>query len=625
MNWEECRYKNIAEKFSNDDIAKLIDAMIFNFDSRGEYYAGHQVDKLINDCVSNSSEILGLIQETAQREIKVIKESDPIPFRWEFEDLEGINIMLRKEDILNSILSIIKKDAIKKKEERYFLRLKEGDSVDFKSCDSYNPLKDVIEFYKDGGWGIADKNGKVLVKNHIAEMPSAIPFLFKLNGCPYRMIRDRDTGLFGVLSLKSFSEPIRCLYENIEAVEYWIEHSKNFILKVKKDGKLGCYDENCSLIIECLYDDIQIVSDLLECGKDGDCIYSESSNQESGKIYEGTKYLYDLYGHLLLGGYNYMDYQEYIYNKRFLFYFGTTYEEYLEKCTIDNGDDIELSNYHINYEKPIICLVLDSHFDTLLKDNRKSIRVPYGKIFQSIQELQNYIPSDYLLSGRVDLYDYASHSLIYMTKKNADKYVIYDFIPGLPEPLFYSETHWETHFIEDNEVIIAKIDNGKISWRFKVNEICNTCRYLLYRNGERVGFYSQHGVTAAVYSAVNIEAQDNKIYVAQITPGMLKSDNKIWNPNYIQHMGYTIQYFELLADGTLVKLQDDWNIFCPKDYKWFPSNFKSKNGLMDELYDDCSYHEGGRSYEEYGGYNGYDDDTIDDAFDGFPEATWNVD
>lgn len=31
------------------------------------------------------------------------------------------------------------------------------------------------------------------------------------------------------------------------------------------------------------------------------------------------------------------------------------------------------------------------------------------------------------------------------------------------------------------------------------------------------------------------------------------------------------------------------------------------------------------SYEEYGGYNGYDDYTIDSAFDGDPEATWNID
>ena len=30
-------------------------------------------------------------------------------------------------------------------------------------------------------------------------------------------------------------------------------------------------------------------------------------------------------------------------------------------------------------------------------------------------------------------------------------------------------------------------------------------------------------------------------------------------------------------------------------------------------------------YNEYGGYNGYDDYTIDSAFDGDPEATWNID
>ena len=33
----------------------------------------------------------------------------------------------------------------------------------------------------------------------------------------------------------------------------------------------------------------------------------------------------------------------------------------------------------------------------------------------------------------------------------------------------------------------------------------------------------------------------------------------------------------------------------------------------------------GASGEKYGYYNGYSDDVIDDAFDGCPEATWNVD
>ena len=33
----------------------------------------------------------------------------------------------------------------------------------------------------------------------------------------------------------------------------------------------------------------------------------------------------------------------------------------------------------------------------------------------------------------------------------------------------------------------------------------------------------------------------------------------------------------------------------------------------------------GHSYEKYGGYNGWSDDAIDDAFEGDPDATWNVD
>jgi hypothetical protein len=33
----------------------------------------------------------------------------------------------------------------------------------------------------------------------------------------------------------------------------------------------------------------------------------------------------------------------------------------------------------------------------------------------------------------------------------------------------------------------------------------------------------------------------------------------------------------------------------------------------------------GRSGEKYGWYNGFSDDVIDDAFEGDPELTWNVD
>lgn len=48
----------------------------------------------------------------------------------------------------------------------------------------------------------------------------------------------------------------------------------------------------------------------------------------------------------------------------------------------------------------------------------------------------------------------------------------------------------------------------------------------------------------------------------------------------------------------------------------------------ESLYDNDNSWEGEPgwgSYEKYGGYNGYDDFTIDAAFEGDPEATWNVD
>jgi len=43
-------------------------------------------------------------------------------------------------------------------------------------------------------------------------------------------------------------------------------------------------------------------------------------------------------------------------------------------------------------------------------------------------------------------------------------------------------------------------------------------------------------------------------------------------------------------------------------------------------YDDYNDHDDyGNDYEKYGGYNGWSDDVIDDAFEGDPENTWNVD
>ena len=53
------------------------------------------------------------------------------------------------------------------------------------------------------------------------------------------------------------------------------------------------------------------------------------------------------------------------------------------------------------------------------------------------------------------------------------------------------------------------------------------------------------------------------------------------------------------------------------------SSFVSEEEFWDD--EDDSDNHSGSGGEKYGWYNGFSDDAIDDAFEGDPEATWNVD
>lgn len=62
------------------------------------------------------------------------------------------------------------------------------------------------------------------------------------------------------------------------------------------------------------------------------------------------------------------------------------------------------------------------------------------------------------------------------------------------------------------------------------------------------------------------------------------------------------------------------------------ANYEDAARMFERQHNDVSYNDWHGNYdvedspyEKYHGYNGYDDDTIDEAFDGYPEATWNVD
>lgn len=52
---------------------------------------------------------------------------------------------------------------------------------------------------------------------------------------------------------------------------------------------------------------------------------------------------------------------------------------------------------------------------------------------------------------------------------------------------------------------------------------------------------------------------------------------------------------------------------------------EEKTSYYDDYYYDNSDDDYDNGYSKYGGYNGYDDQTIDDAFEGDPNLTWNID
>ena len=626
MDWEDFVYKHIAEKISEDDIDRMIDVMIDNCDKSGKYYESHKAEQFIKEYI-HSPEVIKMIEDTAEKEIK--GDSNDIKKRkrrFMLNDFEEVNIYFRKGQICERILNKIERFARKKRAERIYSRVQIGEKVDFNSCISHSSFLGKVVFYKDGGWGIADENGIVIVKNHLSQKPSWTNNLHEVRNSPYFIIQDRDTGLYGVLSLDNFKEVIHCLYDKIKSVSYWNGKETKYIVKVKNNDKWGCYDEDCSFIIDCKYDEISILDGWIECCRDGDFLYPEVDYNKYSSIYDGTKDLFDIEGNLLIGGYNHLEFE---YKQYFKFYFGTKYEHYYVKRTDFYDNEIDLIRYKLNFEDSL-CLVLDRTLTTVIKSNGQYQQIPFGKIFQSFQDLKDYLPNDFLLQGYVDLSDI--NTFIYLKKSNVEKYIISEYFEGftadIPGDTICEPGRWIDNFIEDDEVIIIRIlGDGTLSWRSKVNEIGNVyyCGRS-YRLGDKVGFYSANGVSSAIYAAVSIDSQDGKTYVAQISyKGEVRIDKR-WNPNYIQHKKYNLEFYEITKDGEKIKMEDDWKVFNPRKHNWFPSDFLKKNGLVDDdVAGGYSYEGSGLSYEKYGGYNGYDDDTIDYGFDGYPEATWNVD
>ena len=171
------KYQELIERLSVEEVNSTIRKMVDNYDLTGKYHKNEKEnhfivsgERLIKKYFNLSPEFLSLMYDFAQKEcderssldLSFFAYSEPIEKRVEY----------KKEEIYSSLINYLESKAKKILDNREHLRIPVGATIDFKECMLSNKYLGKVEFYKDGGWGIAEEDGTVVVKNHLTRQPS---------------------------------------------------------------------------------------------------------------------------------------------------------------------------------------------------------------------------------------------------------------------------------------------------------------------------------------------------------------------------------------------------------------------------------------------------------------------
>ena len=566
-------YQELIERLSVDEVSSAVKKMVETYDLTGKFFdSSWDKEKTFKKFFNLSPDFIEFFESMVDDELPMIDRYFP----------DTSEVKPGSYELYSSLLKYLELEAKKILDDREYLRIPVGSKVDFDSCMLHNSYINKVEFYKDGGWGIAEEDGLVIVKNHMVWQPSQTrPILDNRDylSCPYRIIQDRDTSLYGILSYESFYETVHCLYEEIEVEDYQYYNNSecHFFIKAKKNGKWGCFDEKCALIIDFKYDDISINEGYLECTKnavylpDGARIYADEY------IFKG-KYLYDRDGTLLFGGYDNLICS----NNYFKIYFGTFYEYFpLMEFYGEWGE-------RLNYERSI-CLVLDKDFKTVIRNKNGAFRMRKGQRFSSITEVEELIPSEFLLSHQVDISDLHEGFIYLKDYKYKGERICKD----------------------ESVITILKLnENKEIAWTESANAIIDSDYDIhIYRKGTKYGVFDETGLKPAIYDAILKSNYNIPIYMIGTKYGILKEtelkpamydaisretpDGNIYvavfesrndsnteypdNPNYDSARCLFIRYYTLETNGELVRVEDNWDVFDPTESEWYPYDFVNKH------------------------------------------------
>ena len=458
---------------------------------------------------------------------------------------------------------------------------------------------------KNGDWGIAK----------IADYP-VLPFYTHLGNTDdsLTIVRDVNTKLCGVISRKYVKEIIPCKYSFIEygysKKQLFFKVNKGGYLKQQKrmgggvaqsvnDGLWGLYNENGDMIVGTRYYNIKFRESYFECCSTNDFLDEDYDYNEYGEILSYRQYigkidLYTLDGDFIVGGIDFVSY----YSNYIILYMGIEYDQIKEtkkhEFMPDYWDKVDM--YHnIPLFKDSVCIMLDNQLKPVLKAKYKWLEMfRTGMSFKGKNDFCERLSCENIMKGcSVDMLAF-NHDLLFLKFPN-EQFLIPEYVPNMEETVLvdvftagqtrrieFPNGKWEDRLIEDGVCVIVKLSkDGSVLWSHRVNEVGMHGYYteiteMYYREGDKVGFFSENGFLGLKYSAISKDRQQNGNRVVAIKETASPID-----------FSSSINYYEIDENEELIKL--DNKAFNPREFSWFPEYFQEDLYLdVDDYYEDDS-------------------------------------
>lgn len=166
--------------------------------------------------------------------------------------------------------------------------------------------------------------------------------------------------------------------------------------------------------------------------------------------------------------------------------------------------------------------------------------------------------------------------------------------------------------LDKKHYFLKKRDKAFIGFPFIVNTIDNQWDIYGYNTKGKTNWFDKYNLRYESFHSVFVK----DVKCDDLKCNALVLDDKV---------NTVISNFLICNDEVVVKTYPLCRLDMPFIY-YGHSTFSPYNpSSHTDKEDSSSWRNYGSSYEMYNGYNDWSDDIINDVFDGFPEATWNID